>query len=331
MANKAYLLLALGLAAAVVGGVPLLTQMAQQAPLSRAEPVRQARQLLQISSLLDGYREGEGRLGRAREMLDALLREDPHYAPAHRELARYFMLTGQNSGRTLRADSLRAAELSLKMALNINPHYADAYVLAGRLYQLMRRPGDARTALSKAEALGSQDPWLQHTWADLLIADGDYDNAARRYRRVISTASAGSEATLAAYEGLIRYYRRIGRVGDADAAFRQVIAYAPANAQSHGNYAVFLLCTQDDYEAAIAQSRQALEISSNGAGRYNLAASLYRKAAAQFAMKQGQAAAASVEEAAKLLASPPATVVASVCGEGVVLQAVRLANLTPAH
>jgi len=328
VANKAYLLLAICIAASAVGLVGKLWVLAApQVSWSRAEPAVQSRQLLQVAALLDTYRGGEGQLRHARELLEALLREDPRYAPAHRELARYFILAGQAGGRTFRADSLRAAEVSLQMALSLDPHYADAYVLAGHLYQLMRRPLEARAALLKAENLGAKDPWLHTVWADLLIAEGDYDDAAQRYRAVINAAASSRQARMAAFEGLTRYYKRAGRLDEADAVYRQAIHYEPANALNYGNYAVFLLCVRDNYEAAIEQSRHALTISNYGAGRYILASALYRQWAAQLAAKRLGAAQLSAQEAASLQASPPAKTVAAVCGEGPVLKAVNEASL----
>lgn len=227
--------------------------------------------------LLDGYRGDGAMLEAARAELESVLRADPRNAPAHREMARYFIMRGHVSYQRFQPGALEAAESSLTKAIKINPKYAEAYVLRGHLYRLMGRSQDAVRALETAEKIGTSDPWLQNNWADLLSDAGRYEDAAKRYRKVLASKTKNKKAMTVAYEGLIRYHRSVGQWDMVDQIYRDRIAYEPDAAWGYGNYAEFLLCYRDDPENAILRARQALRIMDYGVGRYWLAAGLYRK------------------------------------------------------
>ncbi len=146
---------------------PMAKQSAPNATVSSAKSVVKAR------DLLDGYRGDSGELMEARRILEAAIKQDPRDFVAYREMARYFIMSGHVSSSQFEAGSLEAAESSLKKAIDIKPKYAEAYVLAGHLYRLMKRPVDAKLALAKADKIGTNDPWLQNNWADVLIDEGN--------------------------------------------------------------------------------------------------------------------------------------------------------------
>jgi len=186
-------------------------------------------------------------------------------------------MRGHINSLRFQTGSLEAADASIKKAIEIDPHYAEAFVLRGHLYRLMGRHQEALAALEKAEKLGTTDPWLQNNWADLLIDEGKYEEAARRYRNVIDSQTGNKKAMGSAFEGLIRHYTSVGKLDQADAMYRKRIEFEPNAAWGYGNYAQFLLCQKDDYENSITRSRQALNIMNYGVGRFWLAAALYRK------------------------------------------------------
>jgi tetratricopeptide (TPR) repeat protein len=231
----------------------------------------------QSVELLNGYRGNSSELEAARAGLSAVLDAHPGYAPAHREMARYLIASGHVRAKVFRPGSLEAADAYISRAIEINPGFAEAFVLRGHLYRLMGRHQDAVAALTKAEQLGTSDPWLQNNWADLLIDEGKYEEAAKRYRAVIDSKSANKKATAAALEGLIAYYEAQGRFDEADEMYRKQIEFEPGTAWTYGNYAQFLLCQRDDYEKSIARAREALRIMDYGVGRFWLASGLYRK------------------------------------------------------
>lgn len=228
-------------------------------------------------NLLDGYRGDTSTLVAARAELVDVLKADPRCAPAYREMARYAIMMGHISSLRFQPGSLEAADSFIKKAIEINPNYAEAFVLRGHLYRLMDRHQDALDALEKAERLGTTDPWLQNNWADLLIDEGKYEAAAMRYRKVINSKTPNKKAVGSALEGLIRYYEGIGNLDRAEEVYKKQIEFEPNAAWAYGNYAQFLLCQKDDYENSIIRSRQALRIMDYGVGRYWLASALYRK------------------------------------------------------
>lgn len=239
-----------------------------------------AAQFKQAVDLLNGYRGESASLQLAEKKLERLLKKYPNFAPAYRELARHAIMRGQINSRRFQLGSLPTADAFIAKSLELDPSFAEAFVLRGHLYRLMGRPAEAYAALQKAEQLGTGDPWLQNNWADLLHDEGKYDEAARRYRNVIESKTPNNKAMMAALGGLAKYYAAVGKLDQADDMYRRQIELEPRSAWAYGNYAAFLLCHRDDYDQTIERSRQALVIMDYGVGRYWLAAGLYRKWAA---------------------------------------------------
>ncbi|MBI3349195.1 MAG: hypothetical protein HY020_18540 [Burkholderiales bacterium] len=274
-------------------------------------------------ALLDSWRGDSSVLNAARAKLDEILRSNPNVAPAHREYARYHMMSGYISGKRGTPASLAAAERSLNEALRIDPKYAEAYVLAGHLYFLQNRLADATSALATAQRIGTADPWLRLNTADVLIAQGKLDEAALNYQNVIASGTKNSKAMLAAFSGLIRFYENTGRFGEAEETYKRQIAYEPQSAWLYGNYAAFLLCTKDDAETAIAQFRKALDRMNYGMARSGLAAALYRR---WIDGRQSNGTNALFSEAQSLRTGTPAEVVVSFCRDGPAVTAVLRAT-----
>ena len=247
------------------------------APKETKLPTKYAMKFGHAVKLLDAYNGNGAVLEEARAELYEVQKAHPRYAPAYRETARYMIMRGHINSLQFQPGSLEAADLSLKQALDIDPNYAEAFVLYGHLYKLMGRNQDALRALLKAEKLGSSDPWLQNNWADLLIEDGKFEEAARRYRKVIDSQTKNQKATGTALEGLIKYYTAVGKLNEADEMYQKKISFQPDGAWGYGNYAQFLLCRKGEIDGSIAQSRKALAIMDYGVGRYWLAAALYGK------------------------------------------------------
>lgn len=288
--------------------------------------VDNAKLLAEAISLLDGYRGNGAELIGAKQRLDAILRKDAKSASAYRELARYYIMGGHISREDFQGGSLEAADAVLKKAITINPKYAEAYVLQGHLYRLMERPVDAKAALTKAGMLGTDDPWLQNNWADLLIDEGNLTSAMERYTKVVDSKTENKKAMGAALAGLSEYYRKSGDLAKAGEMYRKMIDYEPGNAWNYGNYAWLLLCKQNDYEAAIIQARLALTHMNYGAGRQTLAAALFRKWAAPLKKGEKSEAAAARKEAESYSSMLPGQVLRNLCGESEATMTVEFAE-----
>lgn len=230
----------------------------------------------QAVDLLNRYRGDPDLLDAARVELEVVLQSHPRHAPAYRELARYRIMQGYLGPARFRPGSLEAADVLIAQAIEIDPGFAEAYVLRGHLFKLMHRHQDAVAALQQAEQLGTGDPWLHNNWADLLIEEGRYDDAARHYRAVIDDPASNRKAKAAALEGLTRHSDHTIQPLHADTLYRQLLDLEANSAWSHGRYAQFLLCTLDAPEQSVAQARAALRLMDHAVGRAWLAAGLYR-------------------------------------------------------
>lgn len=278
------------------------------------------------TALLDSYRGDGTILEEARLELDVILARNPDFAPAHREYARYYIMAGHISGRNFVPGALEAADVSLRRAMEIDPNYAAAYVLGGHLYYLQGKPQQAKAALDRAEKLGSTDPWLYLNRADILENEGDLETAEAIYRQVLASGSTNAKVMESAYSGLIGYYRAYHRDGDADRTYRELIAYAPDVAWSHGSYATFLLCRMDQPAAAVERFRIALDKMNYGIARAGLAAALYREWAFQAVEGESAVAAALLEEAQSIRPGDPVETYDSFCrGSGRGLDSIKLA------
>src|SRR3990167_6032512 len=98
---------------------------AAQAQASKAPAIDPASKaaLDEAVALLDSWRGDSSALNAARAKLDGILRSDPKFAAAHREYARYYIMSGYISGSMGTPASLAAAERSLDEALRLNPNY----------------------------------------------------------------------------------------------------------------------------------------------------------------------------------------------------------------
>lgn len=307
---RCFLLLMLaGFAGAMIPRVALAAEgeapsvsAASQGRLDRAE------------SLLDSWGgQGDG-LIEAKAELDRVLRDDPRSANAYRLYAGYYLIDGHRSGESFEPGTLEAADKALGKALEIAPDYARAYVLQGHVYRLMGKPAQAKAALQKADQLGTDDPWLHLNWAALLLQENRQDEAVARYKKVLAD-NASARTNEAAQLGLIKYYKRNNRLGDADALYRANIATDAASAWAHGDYAGFLLCWGDDAEGAIVEATKALDLMDYGIARLTLAAALYRKWAA-LALDGNKQADEPFAAARKVMPHGPSEVINEMCGGG---------------
>ncbi len=159
--------------------------------------------LERVFNILNEFRGNTAVLDAARKELDALLAADPSYAPAYHEYARYFIMAGVHGGR-FDPTHLQAAEAALNRAIEIDPNYADAFVLFGHLYYVMGRTAEAKQALTKAEAIGTENPWLHINWATILFDEGRVAEANARYRIVLDSGTDNFKAIRSARWGLIQ-------------------------------------------------------------------------------------------------------------------------------
>ena len=285
--------------------------------------------LQDVRVLLDSWRGEFSVLEHARIELLAILKQNPRSAPANYQFARYHIMSGYRKNNEVAPVDLAAAAGYLAMAHKLDPKYAEAYVLEGDVYFLQGRTQEAKEALVKAETLESNDPWLQLEWADILMAEGDFEGAASRLRRVYNSETKNPKAMASAIDGLINYYRRTNQDAEAHKMYREQIAFDPDVAWSYGSYAGFLLCRLDQADAAIAQFRIANSKMRYGVAISGLAAAYSRKWAAAVLNGKMEAGAKILQDVQALRASHPVELIESYCKIGPAVDAVKRAASLP--
>lgn len=152
---------------------------------------------------------------------------------------------------------------------------------------MVQAEGGAET-LAHAEALGTDDPWLNLNWAMIHNARGEYSAAERRWKRVLQSDTDNLQARLTAMDFLLKSYKRAGQHDKVVALYEEQIALDPNDAWLRGNFASYLTDILGRNDEAIEQARAALHIMNYGVGRRTLAMALYRKWADEVA--EGNAA-----------------------------------------
>lgn len=254
---------------------------------SNADPVQD---VAHAKELLDSWRGQRDILRKAAELINQAIRYDPKYPPAYKELARLYLEGGYKQHKEVgngtktyllgqyRPGTLEYARRALDEALTLDPGYADGYILLGHIESLARRPDKAREALEMAESLAPANIlWLDLYWAEVLLAESDYDGAILKYKTVAESDTDDAKARRTANERLVWHYGRLGDVEAVDNTFKRMLALTPEDAWLRGSYAGFLSEDLGRYDDAIEQCRKALRIMDYGIGRRLLADALYRK------------------------------------------------------
>lgn len=227
--------------------------------------------------LLNSWRGQREKLVEADALLGRAVEKDDQFAPAYREYGRLYIMAGYINYDNYKQDSLNPAEASILKSIEIEPDYADSYVLLGHLYTEMKRYEEAEKALVKAENIGTKIPWLDLNWAELLKKQRKYDEAMKRYQRVVDTGTSDRKAYTSALGGITTMYVIKNQYDKANEGFKKEIEYEPENAWKWGNYSSFLLFAYNDVDGAVKNGQKAISIMDYGMGRFTLACALYTK------------------------------------------------------
>jgi len=122
----------------------------------------------------------------AEKKLKKLISVNPRMVRAYIELARLRMKTDGQKGHE-NSDGVLQAERLLKVALRIDPEYADTYVLLGYVYAVKGQTQDAKAVLKKAEQLGTKNLWLYYNWALAHKKENDKEGALQMYLKGINS------------------------------------------------------------------------------------------------------------------------------------------------
>ncbi len=233
--------------------------------------------LEQAKNILDSWSGQTERLIEAKNLIDVELNENPDDVHALKELARYHIMRGYKYGNVFRAGALENAEKILLKAIDNKPNFEGSYVLLGHVYENMNKLAKAEEVLNKAEALGSDDPWLHLNLAAVFERQKRTDEMAFRYHKVIDSGTDNIKALLTAYGYLIDESKDLKDFQNVEKYYHKLFELRPDNAWSIGNYADFLRNEMGDFDQSIEYARKALEVMNYGVGRRILGLSLYAK------------------------------------------------------
>lgn len=223
-------------------------------------------------NLLDKYSGESAFLELGQQRLLYVLRKDPKFSPAYMQLARLAIMA-DNDGNGSRGYEV-AADLNRK-AIDIEPRYADAWVLMGYIDAHLGKHNDAQAAFEKAEEIGTANPWLQINRAEeYLMTDRDSD-ALRTLDKIDIATMDNKKAQMSTAEMYVWYYKRADDLKNTETWYRRQLAIDPNYAWGYGNYAGFLVWYKGDFAEAEKQARAGLAIMDYGEGEETLAAALY--------------------------------------------------------
>lgn len=151
----------------------------------------------------------------AREVLEEALRLQPHFAPAHRALARIALAGGDPEAAVA---PLRAAAAAL-------PGEAWPLAALGRLLAGRKLFAEAVAPLAQAAALAPRDADLHYDCGVALQESGQPAAAAEVYRRAIALAPEMARA----HHNLAGAWQALGGLDQALAAFAQAYRLDPAS------------------------------------------------------------------------------------------------------
>jgi len=226
--------------------------------------------------LLNKWSGQNEKLMKAYENLTAIVKTDPEFAPAYREFGRLYIMSASN-GSSYDTDMLEVARQQIQKSIDLEPDYADSFVLLGHLYTNLGQYKKGRESLEKARDIGTESPWLALNSAELYKIHNSFEKEREEYLSVIQSNTQNIKAKLVATTGMKKYYERLKDFKEADIWFEKSLEYSGHSAWTYGNHASSLLYKRGDYDGAILYAEKALKIMNYGNGRSILADALYSK------------------------------------------------------
>ncbi len=167
-------------------------------------------------------------------------------------------------------------EVSIDQALDLEPRYAEAYVIMGRIHISRYDVEHARDALKNATLLGSESPWLYLFYADILKGEAKWNASRLLYKVVIDAEITDKSAYHKALQELATNYQATGDYETAELWFQRAIEFEPSPTCLN-NYANFLIYRKADFKKAIEVGERSLEIASTEEGKSVLGTAYYAR------------------------------------------------------
>lgn len=192
----------------------------------------------------------------ARQYLEKIVLEEPDRVQVYKLFARIAMAEQWND------QGLTEARSHLDTALQIDPGYADGYILRGFVLAHLKYFDDAEADFRKAEALGVKNLWIWNNWAMKEKLQGNKTRAIELYRRTLASekpTGRNLRARLNAFEHLLFFFDDGKHLDEMDALHQQRLSEFDERSCLYVEYAAFLLSQRQDYKKAIENGHKALD------------------------------------------------------------------------
>lgn len=194
---------------------------------------------------LDRWRGDRQALDAAHERLTQLLIDAPEFAPAHVEMARWYLMNSRNYPAALR---------SLERAESLDPAFPGTYVLRGYIFERQNRLDEALAQLDRAEAIGTDNPWLLLNRAAVLQKLGRVEEALPLFESVFEHHVDDPKAWPSAKLGLVELRGLSGDAEAAEAVLLRAKALKPDDLSEAAGYWEWL-AEQNRLDEAVAMVR----------------------------------------------------------------------------
>jgi tetratricopeptide (TPR) repeat protein len=174
-------------------------------------PASDAQDFHNARDLLDSWHGDSLPLRKAGPLIASVISRHPNFLPAYVEEARLTIMerrTGEGE-----AERLRRAEEILLATSRKDARYAKPHVLLGHVYIYMGKRDLARKELTIAENIGTDDPWLDLNWADLLLREGKVEEVYTRCMAVLQSETENTKAIASAFEAMSLVASSVDKAG----------------------------------------------------------------------------------------------------------------------
>jgi Tfp pilus assembly protein PilF len=230
----------------------------------------------QAEKILNTWTGRNETIVQAENFIEEALALDPNSGHAMVEKGRATLMRGAtDTGYSPRA--AQAAEALFKQAAQLDPPYGRGFVLLGHLYTTQGMLDEASLALTRAESLVPNDPWLKLNWGAYFVAKGHPEREPVMAEIAIATGTTNPKALKAAYEIVLKSELRKGNRAKADEIYAKAVQIQSDDPWIRGNYAQNVMLYFGDFEAGERLAREALEVMDYGHARGSLSLALYGK------------------------------------------------------
>jgi len=232
----------------------------------------------EAKQLISNARGRSSDVRQAVDVLKAVLRADPSFAPAHVQMARAMLAQADGGGNRFHPAGLLQARDWLAEALRVEPDYDYALALSAYTKMFLNEFEDAERIYKRLLDARSGYPYLYTQYAQLALRRGDAGTALTRAQQAYERHKDDPRLASSAITEILMAYEKLP--GDTTQeeekwfARRVELDPHPWNWHAHASFRLYRL---GDYETSIRYGTKALSLMDFGLARYTLAAAYYKK------------------------------------------------------